>query len=131
MISTVSSNSNSSSSSSSNSPKPTVSAAGVTFYDYEGPCTYVKTSAAPKCPDRRGYVTKVDTNWIEASTGRTCGSQTSPENAEKICNLDGNCLAWNNYGYYLNAKNTKATVAATGLKFYPYETLCTYVKTSA
>jgi hypothetical protein len=115
-----------SSSSSSSSNKPTVWAAGVTFNDYEGLCTYVKTSAMQKCPDKAGYVTKADTNWIEASTGRTCGSQTSAENAEKICNLDDNCLAWHSYGYHLNAKNTKATVAATGLKFYPYEALCTY-----
>jgi hypothetical protein len=114
----------------SSSPTATIASAGVTFKDYKGMCTYVKI-AAPRCPDKPGYVTKADTNWSEASNGKTCGSQTSPENAEEICNLDGNCLAWNSYGYYLLAKNAKATVAATGLKFFSYEALCTYVKVSA
>jgi hypothetical protein len=113
---------------SSSSPRRSISSAGVTFYDYDGICMHVKI----RCPDKAGYVTKVDTNWSETSTsGRTRATQTSIQNAERICNLDGNCLAWNSFGYYLLAQNTRATVAATGLKFISYETMCTYVKASA
>jgi hypothetical protein len=109
---------------------PTVAAAGITFTPYSSLCTYVKTTALPSCPDKDGYITKADTNWVR--TSQTQESQTTPGNAQQICNLDTNCLAWNNFGYYILAKGgTTPTVAASGISFQPYDKMCTYVKASA
>jgi hypothetical protein len=89
------------------------------------------SSAYAQClTNVKGYVTKPDTNW--ARTDKTQESQTAPANAQQICNLDPNCIAWNNFGYYIIAKGGNApTVAATGISFKPYSGLCTYVKTAA
>lgn len=109
------------------STAPTVAAAGISFFPYSGLCTYVKATALSSCPDKAGYVTKSDTNWI--GSDMTDGSQTSPANAQEVCDLDDNCLAWNNFGYYIFAVDgTEATVEATGISFTPYSKLCTYVK---
>lgn len=92
-------------------------------------CTYVKQSAVP-CPDKAGYVTREFTNW--EGSDKTKESQTSPpENAEKICNLDANCLAFNSFGYYILKKSeVPMSLSAAGVSFSPYEKICTYVKTA-
>ncbi|WIA44538.1 hypothetical protein OEZ86_007272 [Tetradesmus obliquus] len=109
---------------------PTVAAAGISFKPYSGMCTYVKASALPSCPEKEGYITRSDTNW--ARSDKTQESQTAPANAQQICNLDPNCLAWNSFGYYILAQGgTAPTVAAAGVSFTPYDKLCTYVKASA
>jgi hypothetical protein len=109
---------------------PTVAATGISFTSYSGLCTYVKATALPSCPEKDGYVAKTDTNWV--GSAQTQESQTAPANAQQICSLDQNCVAWNNFGYYILVKSpTSPTVAASGVSFTPYAKMCTYVKASA
>lgn len=110
--------------------EPTIAATGIKFSPYDKLCTYVKATALPACPEKAGYNTKDNTNWVRSD--KTQESQTLPANAEQICNLDSNCLAFNNFGYYiLKSGSVAPTLAATGVKLTPYDKLCTYVKTSA
>jgi len=79
----------------------------------------VAASAAPCAPAKAGYTLRAGTNW-----GKLAGAieaQAIPAEAEKICNSDPKCLAWNSFGYYI--------IASSGsLSFSPYTGLCVYVK---
>ena len=66
------------------------------------------------------YVLKDNMNW-QGGPGTT-GGHTSPREAQKLCNSNPTCLAWNSYGYYLLG-STSST-----LGFFPYGGLCVYVK---
>jgi hypothetical protein len=91
---------------------------------------HLKTTALPSCPEKEGYIARSDTDWVR--TAQTQESQTAPANAQQICSLDQNCVAWNSFGYYILVKSpTAPTVAAAGVSFTPYDKLCTYVKASA
>jgi hypothetical protein len=93
-------------------------------------CTYVKATALPSCPEKEGYIARSDSNWVRS--GLTQESQTAPANAQQICSLDPNCVAWNNFGYYILVKSpTAPSIAAAGIAFTPYDKMCTYVKASA
>lgn len=86
---------------------------------------------APACPPKEGYIAKPDTNWQGGS--KTTVSHTSAENAQKICNLDANCIAWNSFGYYIlkSADVPTADPSASGVVFVDYPGMCTYVAESS
>eukprot|EP00775_Hariotina_reticulata_P004920 gene4920-5163_t len=108
----------------------TIAAAGIKFTPYDGMCTYIKATALSSCPDKPGFVTRENTNWV--ASAKTKESQTAPDSAEKICNLDANCLAFNNFGYYiLKSSDVALSIAAAGVSFTPYDKMCTYVKPAA
>lgn len=86
--------------------------------------------ACAQCPDNPGFVTKANSSWIGGS--ETKESQTTSDNAEQICNLDENCLAFNSNGHYiLKQPDTAATIAAAGIELQPSDGMCTYIKTGA
>jgi hypothetical protein len=90
----------------------------VTYPAYNGLCVYVK-DPPPACPQKRGYKALADTNWKGSTV--TKESQTTAENAQRICNLDANCVAWNSFGYYILGQPFDVT-------YTPYQGMCTYVK---
>lgn len=53
-------------------------------------------AGASCAPTPKGYTTRQDLNWV--GSDNTIEGQTSAKNAAIICNLDDNCLGWNNYG---------------------------------
>jgi hypothetical protein len=71
-------------------------------------CMYVMAAAdahqrhslsAGSCPTRPGYNSLTDMMWVGNGTARAL--RTSPAgNAEKICSLERNCVAWNDKGFY-------------------------------
>ncbi|KAG2451054.1 hypothetical protein HYH02_004322 [Chlamydomonas schloesseri] len=73
------------------------------------------------CPDKKGYILLVDTNY--QGNSRAKGGQLWPAvKAEKLCTADPSCIAWNDWGYYLNSGGVQL--------YYPYDNMCTYVKDS-
>jgi len=99
-------------------------AATLKYSPYTGLCVYVKDPAPPKsasacAPAKAGFTLRADTNWGKLAGAKE--SQTTPAEAEKICNATPSCLAWNSFGYYI--------IASSGsLSFSPYTGLCIYVK---
>jgi len=89
----------------------------VSYIPYKTLCVYVK-DPPPACPAKAGYVALADTNW-EGSNIKE--SQTTPDNASKICDLDPNCVAWNSFGYYVLGR-------PSDIKLKPYKGLCVYTK---
>ena len=84
----------------------------------------VSAAAAPCAPAKAGYTLRANTNWNKLA-GST-GAQTTPAEAEKMCNSNPSCLAWNSLGYYIIASSASAT-----LSYSPYTGLCIYVKNPA
>lgn len=85
---------------------------------------------APACPDKEGYLVQADTNWWGSDW--TTGGQTSVAEAEEICNLDDNCMAFNDWGYYLvKVSSSDATsISGAGVTFHSHGGMCTYIKAS-
>jgi hypothetical protein len=80
--------------------------------------------AQTKCaPAKAGYTLKADTNWKKLA-GST-EAKVTPAEAEKMCNSNAGCLAWNNFGYYILASG-----GPSALSFSPYVGLCVYVKSA-
>jgi hypothetical protein len=82
------------------------------------PCTDAVCSPADP-----GYTLISEKNW--AGTSETSEGHTGPEEAKKICASTFNCLAWNNYGYYIQKK---AAPFSLDLKYFDYGGLCIYKK---
>ena len=82
----------------------------------------LNTSCSPagSCPARPGYNSLMDMIWV--ADGRSNPLRTSPPvNAEKICSLDRNCVAWNDKGFYF-----LGTIGS----YRPQARTCSYVKVS-
>jgi hypothetical protein len=80
--------------------------------------TGVSAAVCPTAPPH--YNLRSNMNW-NGGAG-TSGGHTSPQEAQRICNSNPKCIAWNSYGYYLIAE------PSFSLTFSPYGGLCVYVK---
>jgi hypothetical protein len=74
-------------------------------------------------PADPGYTLISNKNW--EGTPDTSGGQSSPEEAEKICSSTFNCLAWNNFGYYIT---NETAPYSSNLSYFDYDGLCIYEK---
>ena len=84
------------------------------------PLCFIAVCAAPPT----SYALKSNLNW-QGTSETYEGAQTSAAEAEKICNSNFNCLAWNNWGYYILKKTASSSPSLT---FFEYGGLCVYVK---
>jgi hypothetical protein len=111
-----------------NEAMPKLNSSGVTFEPYDSMCTYIKATAV--CPEKPGYKIQAYSNWYSVRINRFL-LESRAQNAaaaEWMCDEDANCLAYNNYSYYVMARDARNTIEATGLRFGPADKVCTYVK---
>jgi hypothetical protein len=73
------------------------------------------------CPAKAGYTTMSSINW-DNTGGLREGRADSAAAAEAFCNQNKHCSAFNDSAYWM------LTPPASFASFYPYQSLCTYLK---
>jgi hypothetical protein len=65
-----------------------------------------------------------NTNWQVVDEDKVTAADQlgSSRAAERACMADRNCLAWNNWYYYISASSSDAVT------YYKYDKMCTYAR---